>query len=313
MKFFKIPDPADPVTDDVKGAVLVIGNCDGVHRGHQALLSLARQKAASMGRPFGLVTFEPHPRQFFNNATEPFRITPIAVKRNLLNSFGIDVAFEVDFTMELANMSAADFIDKILHAQIGAHTVIMGQDFKFGYRRAGSIADFAGTPVHAVAVEPVCDNAGIPYSSTRVRDAIRNADLETARDLLGWTWLIEGKVVHGDKRGREFGYPTANVPLENTIHPSYGVYAARVEFRDGRSLPAAVNIGIRPMFETKIVMAEAHILDFDEDIYGRDIRIVPVEKIRNEAKYDSVEALIAQIGRDCDKCRAILTRKTDHP
>lgn len=291
-----------------KNAVIAIGNFDGVHMGHRALLAEGKAIAASKGAPFGVLTFEPHPRKLFRPDEVAFRITPPAIKHRLLKECGADFIVSLDFNWDFASQSAEEFVRKILVEALSPAHVIVGFDFQFGQLRKGSAEtiEAAGIPVTKFA--PVVSGMGEKYSSTAVRQALRLGNIAEANAILGWDWEIEGTVFHGDRRGHELGYPTANVLLGDVLHPSYGIYATWVQV-EGESewRPAATNIGIRPMFEVKQGQIEAHILDFeDRDIYGKTLRIKPVKKLRGEAKFASLEALIAQISADCDETRHTL-------
>ncbi len=292
----------------LSGAVLAIGNFDGVHKGHRALIGAAKEQARQHGLPCGILTFEPHPRSLFRPDDRPFRLTPFAVKARLLEECGIDFIVSLPFDWDFASQSAEAFTDTILTGALAPVHIVIGADFRFGQLRKGTPDTLRQAGFAVTVMDKLGDQAGAIYSSSAIRAHLRHGEIAEARALLGWDWYIEGIVVEGDKRGRELGYPTANVPLENTVHPGYGVYATFVQI-EGEDMwrPAATNIGIRPMFELKIGQVEAHILDFDADIYGRTLRIRPVQKLRGEAKFDSLEALIAQIDSDCAQTRQILT------
>lgn len=297
------------LNDLPKGAVIAIGNFDGVHLGHRALLAQGRKIAADGNNSFGVLTFEPHPRTLFRPDEAPFRITPPAIKHRLLEECGADFIVSLVFDWDFASQSAEAFVQNILvHALAPAH-VIVGFDFRFGQLRKGSSETIKEAGIGVTEFAPALDGAGVKYSSTAVRQALRLGNIGEANAILGWEWEIEGPVVRGDRRGHELGFPTANVLLADILHPSYGIYAALVRI-EGESAwqPAATNIGIRPMFELKQGQVEAHILDFeDRDIYGKILRVKPVKKLRGEAKFASLEALIAQISTDCDQARETLS------
>lgn len=308
----------DPVSlpESLHGGVVAIGNFDGVHRGHQYLLRAAREMAQMAGRPFLVLTFEPHPRRYFAPDAPPFRIAPMPVKLRRLGHENADAIIVQTFGANLCATTAEDFVRDILINRLRAHAVVVGQDFRFGKGRTGTVQTIAetsaasGAPITVHATPPLSDTSGV-LSSTRVRDALRSGNLPLANDLLGWQWEVEGEVIHGDKRGRELGYPTANIPLGETLWPSYGIYAVQVKIEghpafEDRWLGGAANIGIRPMFALKAPLLEAFIFDFDAQIYGRSVRVRPVAKIRDEAKFDSLDALVIQMQDDCAKARAIL-------
>ena len=307
-------DPAHLQKPAVTGAVLAIGNFDGVHRGHQTLLAKTRALAAQMGAPAGVLTFEPHPRVYFQPLTPPFRITSPQLKARLLGGFGVDVLYTLDFAQALAQMPADEFINRILIEALQVRAVVIGPDFHFGKGRAGHAETLrdAGLDVHVL--QPFCDRADIAdgdvVSATRIRGLLQAGDIAGANALLGWDWQIDGIVSHGDKRGRELGYPTANVPLGATQHPAYGIYAGWVNLPDGGSpdkwRPAIANIGIRPMFVTNNALVEAYLFDFTGDLYGQRIAFRPLQRLREEAKFDGLDALLVQMARDCEQARGLL-------
>jgi riboflavin kinase/FMN adenylyltransferase len=291
-----------------KHHVVVIGNFDGVHRGHMVLINKGCDIAVSLKANLAVLTFEPHPRHIFRPDDRPFRLTPPALKHELLRAAGIDTLYELKFDWDFAGQSAENFIRNILIRGLGAAHIIVGYDFRFGQMRQGTPEMIAHTGLPLTVVDPVKDKADI-ISSSAIRGAIRRGHIAKANDLLGWQWELRGKVEHGDKRGHDIGYPTANFDLDDThIHPAYGVYAAHVQI-EGEDIwrNAAINIGIRPMFETPKARVESFIFDFDQDIYGKTLRVRPVQFLRSEAKFETVEQLITQIDRDCEKIREILS------
>ena len=295
------------IPDSACDTLVVIGNFDGVHKGHQALFDCARERARELDKAFAVLTFEPHPKRFFMPDTPPFRITPHLVKQRQLAGLGADYVFEMTFDKALARMSPQDFIDDILISRLKVAEVFVGHDFRFGHKRKGSAATLQDSPIPTTVIEQVGDEGDSVYASSRVRELLAAGDIETANAILGWNWEIEGVVTHGDKRGRELGYPTANLQLGETIHPAYGVYAGRVCIaEDNHWRPAALNIGIRPMFHVATGLVEAYLLDFDGDLYERTLRVQPVAKIRDEINFDSLDALKARMAEDCRQAEAIL-------
>ena len=259
--------------------VLCIGNFDGVHRGHRTLLTAARSIADKSGNPLGVLTFEPHPRRLFRPDDPPFCITPPPVERRMLQSLGIDVLFSLRFDWDFASQSAATFVTNVLQGGIRPSHIVVGYDFRFGQLRSGTAETLRAAGFAVTVVEELADEEHRAYSSSRVRVALRHGDLDTANRLLGWDWELEGEVITGNRRGHTLGFPTANVELGETLHPAYGVYAAWAMVRGEQVWrPAATNIGIRPMFELPIGQVEAHILDFDQDIYGEPLRVRPGNK-----------------------------------
>ncbi len=293
-----------------QGAVIVIGNFDGVHRGHRTLMALAHEKARALNAPVGILSFEPHPRALFRPDDPAFRLTPEAVKLQQLEHLDTDIFYNLTFDWDFASLSPQQFIDDVLKNGLAPAHIIVGQDFHFGQLRKGNTQTLKDSGLPVTVVEKVVDEDGDDVSSSAIRQALRIGEVGHANDLLGWEWYMEGTVVKGDQRGRTIGFPTANVPLGDTLHPSYGVYATYVQIvEDGEDslwLPAATNIGIRPMFELQVGQIESHILDFDRDIYGKTLRVRPVKRLRGEAKFESLEALIRQIEQDCAESRKIL-------
>ncbi|MCB1556269.1 MAG: bifunctional riboflavin kinase/FAD synthetase [Alphaproteobacteria bacterium] len=292
---------------DARGAVVAIGNFDGVHRGHQALLQAAKTEARKQGRTLGVLTFEPHPRRLFRPDEAPFRLTPPALKAERLAACGVDVLYALPFHWDFASRSAEDFAHTVLRQGLQPATIVVGADFCFGQLRKGTVETLRAAGLSVISLDKVTHDTGDVVSSSAIRSALRRGEIAKANALLGWEWEIRGAVIHGDKRGRELGYPTANIPLGETLHPSYGVYAAQAWIpgeKQWRS--AAVNIGIRPMFALSEGLMEAHILDFSGDLYGQTLRVRPLKRLRGEAKFDSLDALVAQIEADCLETRTLL-------
>ena len=292
------------------GKVLVIGNFDGVHKGHSHLLEYAKKIAKDQSTAFGVLTFEPHPRKLFRPADPPFRITPYNVKNRRLKESGASFVCTLDFDWDFASQSAEDFISNILDKALKPAHIVVGHDFHFGQLRKGNADTIKQAGYEISVLDPVSLNNDDRISSTQIRSALRHGKIDTANDLLGWPWEIEGIVRKGDQRGRELGFPTANIHLEQTMHPAYGIYATLVQITDDGEnapwLPSATNIGIRPMFEVEIGQVETYIFDFDRDIYDCTLRVRPVQRLRGEAKFDSLDELIKQMNKDCDQARQIL-------
>ena len=296
------------IKDSDKGAVIAIGNFDGVHRGHQALIDKAKEVATEQNKKVGILTFEPHPRELFQPDQPPARLTPFDIKVRRLKTHDIDALYSLAFDWDFASQSAEDFIQNILVEGLNAHHIVIGHDFHFGQMRKGNAQTIIDTGLSVSIVDAVHDATNETISSSRIREYLKKAEIEKANALLGWEWEIEGEIIKGDQRGRELGYPTANLLLGNTLHPSYGVYACRVKIEEENEwLHAATNIGIRPMFEVETGQVEAHILDFPfREIYGKKLRVRPVQKLRSEAKFDSLDELIQQMDKDCALARRIL-------
>lgn len=295
------------LTESAKGAVIAIGNFDGVHRGHQALLHKAKEIAFREGKKLGVLTFEPHPRRLFRPDDPPSRITPPPVKYWRLQKEDVDFVLSPAFDWDFASQSAADFVANILQKTLAACHVVIGADFRFGQLRKGGPEDIEAAGIGLTTVEKITGEDGQVLSSSRIRSALRAGEMAVANEILGWDWEIRGKIVKGDQRGRTLGYPTANVALAETVHPAYGVYATRVRIEgEDEWLSAATNIGIRPMFEVPTAQVESFIFDFDREIYDRTLRIRPVQRLRSEAKFTSLDALIEQMEKDCAQARDIL-------
>ena len=291
-----------------KGQMIAIGNFDGVHRGHRALLAEGKRMADAAGLKFGVLTFEPHPRALFRPDDPPFRITPPALKYKLLQEYGVDFIVSLNFTWEFASQKADDFVANILKNGLMPSHVLVGEEFRFGQLRKGSAGTIQAADIHVTSFSAVGDSNGLKYSSTDIREALRMGDVDKANNILGWDWEMSGEIFRGDQRGHELGFPTANVLLGGILHPAYGIYATWVQIEgEDQWRPAATNIGIRPMFELKVGQIEAHLLDFpSRDLYGKKLRVRPVQRLRGEAKFSSVDDLIAQMKIDCQQAREIL-------
>ncbi len=265
--------------------------------------------ADAQKRPLAVLTFEPHPRKLFRPDDPPFRLTPPAKKLALLERAGVDYLICLPFDWDFASQSAEKFVEDVLKNAISPAHVFVGENFRFGQLRKGSAETIQAVGIPVTGLGAVTDETGAPYSSTAIRQALREGNMRRANVILGWDWEIAGTVFHGDRRGHDIGYPTANILLGDILHPAYGVYATwvRIEGEETWRM-AATNIGIRPMFEVKQGQIEAHLLDFPEtDLYGKILTVRPVFRLRGEAKFGSLDALIAQIGADCDQTRTLLS------
>jgi riboflavin kinase/FMN adenylyltransferase len=298
---------------EARGAVLAIGNFDGIHRGHQAVIRKTGRLARKLGAPLAVMTFEPHPRLFFQPDQPPFQLTSFRIKTQLIEALGVDVLFMIAFNEALASLTAEDFIAKVLAEGLGVRHVVVGDNFRFGHKRQGDVAllDARGAAAgfDVSAITRVSGPGEEPYSSTLVREYLKRGNPTRAALLLGRYWEIEGRVQHGAKRGRNLGFPTANVTLGTSLRPAFGVYAVRVAVEGSapmRWLPGVANLGISPMFGYEEPLLEVFIFDFDEDIYGQHIRVALVDYLRAEMTFDSLEALKAQMAEDCARARATL-------
>lgn len=303
-------DHRSPLPDSLRGAVIALGNFDGFHLGHQAVAKEAIDWARAEGRPSIIATFDPHPVRFFKPDVPPFRLTTLEQRQELYLAAGATAMLVFHFDAELAGTSAEDFVKVILHERLGAAGVVTGEDFTFGKGRSGNrevLTRLGGdVGIEARAVPAVMDG-GAPVSSSRVREALRTGDPQEATRLLTRPFAIRGVVEHGDKRGREIGYPTANLSIESYLRPRYGIYAVtgRV-LATGQDLQGAANIGVRPQFEPPKELLEPYFFDFSGDLYGQEIEVAFHHFLRGEAKFDSLDALTEQMERDCVEARRLL-------
>ena len=292
----------------LRGGVIALGNFDGFHAGHQAVVGRAVRHARDEGRPAIVATFDPHPVRFFKPDVPPFRLTTLDQRQELFAAAGADAMLVLPFDAALAGTTAEDFITGLLLDRYGAAGVVTGSDFVFGKGRGGDVVTLAD---HArrlgfftEMVAPVEDEAVI--SSSRIREALQAGDCATAARLLTRPFTVRGRVEHGDKNGRLLGFPTANIDMGNYLRPRYGIYAVTGKLPDGRILKGAANLGIRPSFDPPKELLEPHFFDFAGDLYGQEIDIAFHAFIRPEAKYDSMDALMAQIAADCEAAKALL-------
>jgi riboflavin kinase/FMN adenylyltransferase len=297
-----------------RGCVLTVGNFDGVHLGHQALLAAVVERARALSRPAAVYTFDPHPRRVLApDRAEPLLMTPAQLEAELA-ARGIDVLVREAFTAAFSTLDAEAFLSDVLFARLAPAEIFVGRDFHFGKGRGGSdqtLAQLGPGLGMRVVIIPQVRAGGADVSSTRVRKSLARGDVADAALCLGRPYAIHGKVVVGDRRGRTLGFPTANLEPENELCPSNGVYATRVRFLDpaasgARAWPAVTNIGTRPTFEAGRVLVEAHLLDWTGDLYGRRIELGFVERLRDERRFPDVEALRRQIAADADAARARL-------
>ena len=304
-------DHRETLPDAWRGAIVALGNFDGFHRGHQAVVREAVEWARKEGRPAIAATFDPHPVRHFAPHVPPFRLTTLGQREELFAAAGADAMLVFHFDGALAATSADDFVAALLDRQIGAAGIVTGEDFTFGHARGGDrhrLAELAGRcGIATRAVGPVMDS-GQPVSSSRIRDALKAGDCEMATHLMTRPFAVRGIVQHGDKRGRTIGYPTANIALGSYLRPRFGIYAVTGRIVDGgTALIGAANLGIRPQFEPPVELLEPFFFDFSGDLYGQEIEVSFHHFIRPEAKFDSLDALVAQMARDCDEARKLLS------
>ncbi len=300
-------------SDDARGAVVAAGNFDGVHLGHQAVLGEAKALAKSLGAPFAVLTFEPHPRVVFQPGLPPFRLTPFRAKSRELETLGVDLLFTLHFDLAFAQKTAEEFVADALVAGLGAKAVVVGYDFVFGNKRRGTpeLLKTEGAK-HGFAlqiVSPVAASGGVVYSSTQIREHLVAGRPREAAALLGRPWEIDGRVDVGDKLGRTIGFPTANIDLADYLRPAPGVYAVRAGIEEGGKTEwhdGAANFGWRPTVGGKDLRLETHLFDFSRDLYGKRLRVALIERLRPEERFAGLDALKAQIAVDCQKAREIL-------
>ena len=302
-------DHRDPFPENLRGAILALGNFDGFHQGHQAVIGTAIDRARAEGRPAVVATFSPHPMRYFRPDSPPFRLTRLDQRMELFEAAGVDAVLTFFFDAALAEMPAERWIEDMIARRIGAAGVVTGEDFTFGQRRGGNTALLkslgAQFGIDARTVGAVHDDHGA-ISSSRIRAALREGDCDTATRLLTRPFAIRASVQHGDKVGRTIGFPTANLDLGEYLRPRYGIYAVTGLLPDGRRVSGAANIGIRPSFDPPKELLEPYFFDFSGDLYGQEIEVALHSFLRPEAKFDSLDALTTQIARDCDEARVRL-------
>lgn len=303
-------DHRDSMPEALRGAVIALGNFDGFHSGHQAVAGEAIRWAQAEGRPSIIATFDPHPVRFFKPDVPPFRLTTLEQRQELYLAAGATAMLVFHFDADLAGTSAEDFISAILIERFGAHGVVTGGDFTFGKGAKGNVELLrtlgSELGLQSRVVEAVSEGDEV-VSSSRIRQALRDGDPQLAARLLTRPFAIRGIVEHGDKRGRTIGYPTANVTIDNYLRPKYGIYAVTGRLlATGQVLHGAANIGIRPQFEPPKELLEPYFFDFSGDLYGQEIEVAFHHFLRGEAKFDSLEALIEQMDKDCAEARRLL-------
>lgn len=293
-----------------RGAAVALGNFDGVHLGHQRVIADARAAAAALSVPSGVISFEPHPRRYFQPDAEPFRVMTPAQLARALEAIGVDRLHLLPFDDAMAGMTDEAFAREVLAEGLGVRHVAVGFDITFGKGRTGSPESLrAYGEQHGFTVsvaEAVEDPAGLKLSSTAVREALQAARPQDAAAILGRPFAIEGEVIHGDKRGRGIGVPTANIRLGDYVRPAYGIYAVRTRLPDGRCVDGVASLGIRPMFETPEPLLEVWLFDFDSDLYGQTVETELIAWLRPELRFDDLDALKVQIDADADAARAAL-------
>ncbi len=302
-------DAREAMPDALRGGIIALGNFDGFHLGHQAVAGAATGWAKAEGRPAIVATFDPHPVRFFVPDAPPFRLSSLDQRQELFGAAGADAMLVFHFDAALAATSAQDFVAGLLAGQLGAAGVVTGEDFTFGQGRAGNVAVLrelgASCGLTARTLGPVYADGEV-VSSSRIREALKAGDCASAAALLTRPFAIRGIVQHGAKLGRSIGYPTANLELGSYLRPRYGIYAVTGTLADGTVLNGAANLGIRPSFDPPIELLESYFFDFAGDLYGQEIEIALRHYLRPEAKFDSLDALTAQMALDCETARGLL-------
>jgi riboflavin kinase/FMN adenylyltransferase len=300
---------AGGIPDDLRGSIVALGNFDGFHLGHQAVIGRAIQRGFHERRPVIVATFEPHPVRFFKPDVPPFRLTTLDQREALFAHAGADAMLVFEFGEELRSTSAEDFVTELLSRRIGAAGVVTGDDFTFGKMRGGNAALLKSLGAeHGIIAETVAPVllGDIRISSGRIREALVAGDTATATRLMSRDFAIAGVVQEGDKRGRELGYPTANLTLGDYQRPRYGIYAVRATLADGNEHPGVASLGVRPTFDPPVELLETHLLDYDGDLYGQKIEVALHAFIRDERKFDDIDALVAHMREDEAQARHLL-------
>jgi riboflavin kinase/FMN adenylyltransferase len=296
--------------DSLRGAVVAIGNFDGVHRGHRAVIGAALERARELGKKAAVLTFEPHPRDFFNPSNKLFQLTDAPTKLRLLAATALDGAIVLTFDAALASLTAEEFVERILVERFAISGAVIGFNFHFGMGRTGS-PDFlkaeGARRSFVVDVVPPLQEDGVIVGSQPIREALAAGEVDKAADLLGYPWFVSGEVIHGDKRGRQLGFPTANLSLDASCGLRHGIYAVRANL-DGRRVDGVASFGRRPMFDTGAVLLEVFLFDFSGDLYGQTIDVAFIAWLRAEAKFGSINELTRQMQDDARLARERLAQ-----
>lgn len=293
-----------------RGAAVAVGAFDGVHRGHQAVIASARAAAQRLGAPLAVVSFDPHPRRLFQPEAAPFRLMTADQMARAMAPLGVDRLYLISFDREMAGMTDEEFARRVLSEGLGVAHAAVGFDFTFGKGRSGSpeaLRTYGQDLGFTVSVtDRIDDVSGLKLSSSAVREALKAGDMDRAAAILGRPFAIQGEVIHGDKRGRTIGVPTANIAMGDYMRPAYGVYATRTRLPDGRVVNGVANLGVRPMFEIEQPLLEVWLLDFNESLYGQTLETELIAFLRGEMKFDGLDALKVQIEADAAAARAVL-------
>lgn len=300
------------VDDQDRGASAAIGNFDGVHRGHQYVIDIARREAERLGAPLGVMTFEPHPRQYFAPKAPPFRLMNAEGRANRLDWLGVDKLYELSFNDTLSALTPEEFAAQVIKEGLGLSHVVVGADFNFGKARAGNVdtlKELGAALGFGVTVAPLMHDDSEEISSTAIRAALTEGRPRDAARMLGHWHRIDGEVIRGDQRGRDLGYPTANMSISGLHPPKFGVYVVKVDVLTGPhkgEYGGAASMGVRPMFGENMPNLESYIFDFKGDIYGEQLSVALIDYLRPEEKFDGLDALITQMGADCARARDVL-------
>jgi riboflavin kinase / FMN adenylyltransferase len=311
----KVVQGFDRLPPALHGAAYAVGNFDGLHLGHRAVINQAKEIARAHGIPCGVITFEPHPRHYFSPNDPPFRLTPLSRKAAILEAWGVDCLVAVPFDAALANTTAESFVADGLVGGLRVGHLIVGHDFAFGHKRAGNTAflieQAAKVGFGVTIVQAHLAPSGALYSSRAIRELLQSGRPRDAAESLGRWWAIDGTVQHGDARGRDLGFPTANLELGAYLQPSLGIYAVRAAVdHDGATTwyDGAANLGLRPTFDGRTVLLEVHLLDYSGDLYGKHMDVALIEYLRPEERFADLDSLIVQMNTDCANVRQILAR-----
>lgn len=307
----KILDHYKGLKKSDQGAVIALGNFDGLHRGHQVVIKKAAEIAKKLGAPLAIACFRPHPVMFFRPDTAPFRLMSPRIRARILSEMGVDTLYEIPFDNELKSMDDKQFVDQVLKDGLGVQHVIVGEDFKYGKDRCGDYETLKkhceATDIGVTGIVPISLHQSYgKYGSTEIREALRNGDVFFAAHMLSRPWIVDGEVVHGDHLGRTLGFPTANIDFTDRIRPRGGIYAAECRL-EGEDIwrPGVAYIGKRPTVDGVDYRLEMHIFDFDEDIYGRVLDVAFRTFIRDDIKFDSLDEMTEQMKKDADGARAV--------
>ncbi len=313
--FMQIINDITNIPAKFSGAVIALGNFDGLHRGHQIVINKAKQIAKKNGKTLGVACFRPHPSQYFDPDVAPFRLMSARIRAKILSDMGVEVLFEIPFNSDLAAMSDKEFVQKILFADLAVSHVVVGTDFRYGHKKCGnfdSLKEHANSfEIGVTGIEPVSLHKSYgKYGSTEIRNALRDGNVFFAAHMLSRPWIVDGEVMRGDQLGRSLGFPTANLYFGERLRPKAGIYAAECRI-EGENIwrKGIAYVGSRPTVDGQDHRLEMHIFDFDRDIYGKILDVAFRTFIRDDIKFDGLDAMIKQMQKDCAGARAIFSIK----